>query len=165
PQSREDVDYGTLGVHGQRHMPWDPGQSLLLLPADWLEFKLHRFFPQLGNWNFRVLLICWLVFVPVNVAMVLACYWLLRLFRFDARIAGLTSVLMLIGTTELAYAQVAFQNSQLLLLVTVAYAAAVTWMRNDQSRYVLLSGAAIGTAVLIRTTAVIHALTVGLFLL
>jgi hypothetical protein len=163
--SPEDASHGVLGVTGKRYVFYDPGQSLLMLPADWFATKLYPFFENFEFDAFRVQIVSWLVFVPLNVMLVLACFWLLRLFGFEERVAALSSLLMLLGTTVLFYAQVQFQNNQLLLFVTIGQVAILAWAQNPRARFLLLSGAALGAAVLTRTTAIIHVFTVGLFLL
>ena len=35
---------GTLGVQGKRYYFYDLGQSILMLPADWVGTRLHSFF-------------------------------------------------------------------------------------------------------------------------
>jgi hypothetical protein len=161
----EDASHGVLGVGGKRYVFYDPGQSLLMLPADWFGSKLYRFFKSYKFNTFRVQIVSWLVFVPLNVMLVLACFWLLRLFGFSEQLAAISSLLMLLGTTALFYAQVQFQNNQLLLLVTIGQASILAWTQNPRARFLLLSGAALGAAVLVRTTAIIHVFTVGVFLL
>src|SRR5262245_49749033 len=42
PRSREDIEFGVIGRSGQRVIFYDPGQSVLMLPADWLAAKLNR---------------------------------------------------------------------------------------------------------------------------
>jgi hypothetical protein len=104
------------------------------------------------------------VFVPLNVAVVVACYWLLRLFEFEERVASLTSIAWLLGTTVLPYVQVPQQNNQILLFVLISYAAVLAYIHCQQPRFLLLSGVAVGVAFLIRMTSVIYGLTVLLFL-
>ncbi|MBV8506499.1 MAG: hypothetical protein JOZ11_11930, partial [Alphaproteobacteria bacterium] len=115
--------------------------------------------------QFRRALVAWLVFIPLNVLTVLACYWLLRLLEIRAHLAALTALAWLLGTTVLPYAQVPFQNNQVLLFVTLSYACVLARARTGKPLYGVLSGAAAGFALLVRATAAIHVLTIGLFLL
>ena len=123
-----------------------------MLPADWLGTKLHNIFPQQDSEYLRRMVVNWLVFVPLNVAAVVACFWLLRLFEFQERIAGLASITWLLSTTVLHYAQVSQQNNQVLLFVTLGYAAALACVRGRHYLFAVLSGLALGTALLIRQT-------------
>ncbi|MEQ9373134.1 MAG: hypothetical protein RIG63_29550 [Coleofasciculus chthonoplastes F3-SA18-01] len=164
PSSWQDPSAGVIGVGGKRYITYDVGQSLLMLPGDWLGTKLHQSFPKLGLEDMRYLVVNFLIFLPLNVAAVVSCFWLLRLFNFEEQIAGLTSIVWLISTTVLHYAQVPFQNNQVLLFVTIGYAAALACIRHGRPRFALISGLALGAALLIRMTSVIHILTVFLFL-
>jgi hypothetical protein len=153
-----------FGVGGKRYVLYDPGQSMLMIPGDWLGTQLHQSFPEVGARDLRRLAVTFLIFLPLNIAVVLSGFWLLRLFNFEEKIAGLTSIIWLIGTTVLPYAQIPFQNNQILLFVTLGYASALACVLRGQPRLALLSGLATGAALLIRITTTIHALTIALFL-
>ncbi|NES82152.1 MAG: hypothetical protein F6K10_12550 [Moorea sp. SIO2B7] len=161
---RGDIKAGIMGVDGKRYIAYEQGQSLLMLPGDWVGTQLHQFFPTIPSKEFRSWVVNFLIFIPLNVAVVVSCFWLLRLFEFEERIAGLTSILFLLGTTVLHYAQVNQHNNQVLLLTTIGYAAALAYVRRDRPFFAWLSGLALGGSVLIRITSVIHGLTVIMFL-
>lgn len=135
-----------------------------MFPGDWLGTQLHQWFPGIPSKDLRDLVVNFLIFIPLNVAAVVSCFWLLRLFDFDERIAGLTTLTWLLGTTVLHYAQVHQHNNQVLLFVIIGYAAALSYVLHKQPRFALISGLALGGTVLIRITSTIHALTVLLFL-
>ena len=141
------------------------GQSLLMVPGDWIATQLHKLFPRQTPVFLTGLVVNFLIFIPLNVATVVSCFWLLRLFDFSERIAGLSSITWLLGTTVLHYAQINQQNNQVLLFVTLGYATALAYLRSHQPRFILFSGLALGAAFLIRITSVIYGLTVLLFLL
>jgi hypothetical protein len=164
PQVRGQLGAGVQGVGGRRYIAYDVGQSMLMLPGDWLGTQLHRWFPNLTSEVLRHLTVNWLIFVPLNVAAVVACFWLLRLFEFSDRIAGLTSIFWLISTTVLHYAQFPQQNNQVLLFVTVGYAAALACVHRRSPRFAIFSGLALGAALLIRMSSIIHVFTVFVFL-
>lgn len=164
PVSRSDIRAGILGVGGKRYIPYDLGQSMLMVPGDWLGTKLHPWFPKIGETDLRRLVVNFLIFVPLNVAAVVSCFWLLRLLDFEEQIAGLGSLVWLLGTTVLHYAQVHQQNNQVLLLATLGYATALAYVKRERPQFVLLSGLALGAALLIRITSVIHAFSVLSFL-
>jgi hypothetical protein len=166
PQSREEIFalVGVLGAGGKRYIPYEPGQSLLMLPADWLGTQLHPWFPKIGERDFRGLIVNFLTFVPLNVAAVVSCFWLIKLFGFEERIASLASITWLLGTTFLHYAQVHQQNNQVLLFVILGYAAALSYIRYQAPRWAILSGVASGASLLIRTTAAFNVFTVFFFL-
>ena len=163
PKVRGDIRFGIRGVGGKRYIFYKPGQALLMLPGDWLGTQLHRFFPIMESKQWRDLAVNFFVFIPLNVAAVVSCFWLLKLFGFSERIAGLTSITWLLGTTFFYYAQVQHQNNQILLFVTLGYATALACVRNRHSLFAILSGLALGAALLIRQTSIIHVFSVFLF--
>lgn len=161
---RGDIRAGILGVDGKRYIAYEQGQSMLMLPGDWLGTQLHRWFPGIAEKDLRDLVVNFLIFVPLNVATVLSCFWLLRLLDFEERIAGLTSILLLLGTTVLHYAQVHQHNNQVLLFVTIGYASVLAFIKQERPHFLILGGLALGASVLLRITNLLHGLTVGLFL-
>jgi hypothetical protein len=60
---------------------------------------------------------------------------------------------------------VAFQNNQVLLFVIVAHAAILAWTQTKRYSFLIVSGLAIGAALLLRASSLIHVMTIGLFLL
>jgi hypothetical protein len=156
--------FSTVGTNGTRRIFWDTGQSILMLPGDWLGTKLQRWV-HAGPRSVRTAVVSWLVFMPLNVAMVLACFWLLRLFGSSEQLAAIASLIWLLATTALPYAQIAFQNNQVLLFVIVAHAAILGWVQTRRHWLIVASGLAAGAALLVRASCVIHVFTIGLFLL
>jgi hypothetical protein len=149
---RGDIRAGIMGVGGKRYIAYEQGQSMLMLPGDWLGTQMHRLFPSIEEKDWRDLVVNFLIFVPLNIAVVVSCFWLLRLFDFEERIAGLTSIILLLGTTVLHYAQVHQHNNQVLLFVTIGYACALAFVKQERPRFLLLGGLALGAAVLLRIT-------------
>ncbi|MEP0869331.1 hypothetical protein NDA01_05925 [Trichocoleus desertorum AS-A10] len=164
PKVRGDIRFGVMGAGGKRYIAYEVGQSMLMLPGDWVGTQLHRLFPAIDSFQWRTLAVNFLIFIPLNAAAVVACFWLLRLFNFDEQVAGLTSATLFLATTVLHYAQIPQHNNQLLLLVTLGYAAALAYIHHRQRYFVLLSGLALGAALLIRSTSTLHVVTVLLFL-
>ena len=164
PKVRGDIRFGVIGADGDRYIGYETGQSFLMLPADWVGTRLHRLWPTVPAKTLRQWSVNVLTFIPINIAVVLAAFWLLKLLQFEEKIAALASLTLLLGTTVLHYAQVHQHNNQLLLLTTLGYATAIAYVKNKKSFWLLIGGAALGMAVFIRVTSMIHALTVGLFL-
>jgi hypothetical protein len=164
PKIRGDIRFGVVGVDENRYIAYETGQSFLMLPADWLGSRLHHVWPVVPEETLRQWSVNLLVFIPLNIALVLAAFWLLKLFHFESRIAELASLTLLLGTTVLHYAQVHQHNNQLLLLTTLGYATAIAYVQHRQNFWPTLSGMALGLAVFIRVTSMIHAMTVVLFL-
>ena len=149
----------------ERYIAYEQGQSLLMLPGDLLGTWLHYLFPAIPEKNWRQLVVSFLIFIPLNIAAVVTCFWLLKEFGFNERIAQLGSVIFFLGTTFLHYAQIHQQNNQLLLFVMIGYVAALAYSFSKNPSLAFMSGLALGGAMLMRITSLIHALSVFLFFL
>jgi hypothetical protein len=165
PRIRGDIRFGVVGVGGKRYIAYDLGQSMLMLPGDWLGTQLHRWLPALDEEYLRELTVSLLIFVPLNVAAVIACFWLLRLLGFEEGLAGLSSITWFLGTTALHYAQLHQQNNQILLFSILGYGAALAYVLRQRPYWAFLSGLVAGAAILMRFTSLIHSLTMALFLI
>ena len=165
PRIRGDIRFGVVGADNRRYIAYDPGQAMLMLPGDWLGAQLHQWFPSLDETKLREFAVSFLIFVPLNTAIVASCYWLLTLFGFSEQIAGLSSIAWLLGTTMLHYAQVHQQNNQLLFFVGLGYAAALAYILRKHPYFALFSGFAMSAALLVRITSLIHIGSVILFFL
>lgn len=168
PNSRLEAGQGVLGRGGKRYIPYDVGQSLLMLPGDWLGSQLHKVVPQQNEEYLRQIVVSWVIFLPLNVILIIACFLLLKKLDFSEEVAGISSIILLLSTTVLHYAQSPQQNNQILLFVVLGYAAILASLKTHKSIYkylfVFLSGLALGASILIRQTSVIHMLTVFVFL-
>lgn len=165
PLSRKDTQHGIVGRNGKRVIFYDPRQSFLMAPADWLGTHLARVGAVTDAKGLRIWTINWLVFQPLNVALVLLCFWTMRLLGFELRLAALASLLWLIATTVLPYSQIDWQNNQVLLFSLLSIALCLRSRSSAHRGWVIASGAAAGAAVLMRASAVFHLITAGLFLL
>jgi hypothetical protein len=165
PLSRKDTQHGIVGLDGHRVIFYDPGQSFLMLPIDWIGTQLANLRWSQDTKGVRVWVLNWLLFQPLNVALVLVCFWTMRLLGFEARLAALSSFLWLVGTTVLPYAQITWQNHQVLLFSLLSIALILKSRHSGARGLLLASGAAAGLAVLTRTSAMFHLLTAGLLLL
>lgn len=165
PIVRGDIRFGVEGADSNRYIAYETGQSFLMLPADWIGTQLHRFWPLFSEQTARNIAVNILTFIPVNLALVLTTYWLLRLFSFTTNVSVSGGLLLLLGTTALHYAQVHQHNNQLLLLTLLGYATAIKYLQTQQWKWSFLSGLVLGIAIWIRVTSVIHAVSVLLFLL
>ncbi len=177
PFVQGDVRAGVIGKDGRRYISWDLGQSILMLPSDWIGTQIHKLMPAESEIKLRHTVISYLTFVPLNVAAIVACYWLITLFGFQEKTAGLASIVCLLCTTILHYSQEHQQVNQVLLFVLIGYASALTYvkthvktrvekdLKQDKNYFVILSGLAASAAFLIRMSSAIHAATILLFLL
>jgi hypothetical protein len=161
------ITVGVLGREGKRYIPYDVGQPLLMLPGDWLGTQLHKAFPNQNDIYFREIIVRWVTFIPLNIALIAACFWLLKVFKFTERVAAFSSITTLLGTTVLYYAQSSQQNNQVLLFVVLAYACAIVATQAQSQLknhiFLLLSGLSGGAAFLLRQTSILHLLTIFIF--
>jgi hypothetical protein len=160
---RGDLQVGVIGVGGKRYLSYDLGQSILMLPSDWIGTQIHNFFPNAPLKDLRQAVVSYSVFVPLNIAAVVACFWLLKLMNFEEEIAALTAVAWLICTTVLAYSQEPQQNNQVLLFVTLGYGFLLAYIKYGQARFTMMSGFAASAALMIRSSSFIHVLTIMIF--
>jgi hypothetical protein len=165
PTSRYEIEYGVVGTSGERLVFYDPGQSLLMVPWDWLATQLSPHIKRLSPKDLSEVLLVWTLFLPINVAVVLSAFWLLVGLRIEPRLAALSTLLWLLGTTVLPYAQIPFQNNQVLLCVLLAHAALLQWVTTRRTYLLIVSGVATAASLLVRTTAAIHVVTIGLFVI
>ncbi|MBO9998647.1 MAG: hypothetical protein J7641_06495 [Cyanobacteria bacterium SID2] len=169
PTVRREEEAGVLGVNGKRYIAYDLGQSLIMLPGDWLGTQIPKWLSlNLSNYQAEVvrnLVIRFLILVPLNAAVVAAVFWLVKLFGFPETTAALSSLLTLLGTTVFHYAQSAQQNNQVLLFVVLGYAAALAAILNRKYWLAVVSGIVLGMTMLIRVSSFIHVATVFSFFL
>ncbi|WP_375329502.1 glycosyltransferase family 39 protein [Microcystis sp. BLCC-F210] len=164
PLSRLDNTIGNLSRDGKRYHAYEVGQSLLMLPGDWLGTTIHQLIPRIPEELSRRFVVNWLIFVPINIAVVISAYYLLIKLEFSEKIATISSITWLLTTTVLNYAQNNQQNNQVLLFVILAYIAIFNYLKNNKIINIYLSGVALGCAFLVRTTSIIHIATTLLFL-
>ncbi|NQZ64703.1 MULTISPECIES: hypothetical protein [Crocosphaera] len=162
---RGDIRFGVIGANEKRYIAYEQGQSLLMLPGDWIGTQLSKVFPILEEEEWRELMVSFLIFIPINIAVVVSGYWLLNLFDFPDKVAAISSLLLLLATTVLHHAQVHQQNNQILALIIVGYAGVLGFIKTQKYPLLFWSGLALGGTILIRITCILHVFTVGCFLL
>jgi hypothetical protein len=159
-----EPDFNVI-IDGKRYIPYDLGQPMLMLPIDYLGSQLGLWLPsELTRAKFSEAIISFLVFIPINLCVVLVCFWILRQFNLSERISALACLTWLLGTTVLHYSAVHQQNNQVLLFVLFGYGAGLCYIRKQQFRFSVLSGLSLGAAFLTRITSAIDACCVFLFL-
>ena len=164
PYSRLDNTIGSLSRDGKRYYAYEVGQPLLMLPGDWLGTTIHQLIPRIPEELSRRFVVNWLIFVPINIAVVISAYYFLIKLEFSEKIATISSITWLLTTTVLNYAQNNQQNNQVLLFVILTYIAIFNYLKNNKIINIYLSGVALGCAFLVRTTSIIHIATTLLFL-
>jgi len=154
-----------ININERNYIPYDLGQPMLMLPGDWLAEKLSQNFKlEQERQYFREAVVSFLIFVPLNLLAVLTCFQFLQLLGYDQRVAGLSSIVWLLGTSVLFYSSFHQQNNQILLFVLTSYQAALAYAIKDNKYLATLSGISLGIAFLIRVTSILHAVSLVVFL-
>ena len=152
-------------VNDKKYIPYDLGQSMLMLPGDWLGEHLGKGFEnELVKEHFREIVVSFLIFIPINLLTILTCFRFLCLLNYSETIAGLSSLVWLIRTSVLFYSSFHQQNNQILLFVLVSYQAALMYVLKNQKLWAILSGAALGFAFIIRITNILYVASILTFL-
>ena len=156
-----------IQVNNRNYIPYDLGQSMLMLPGDLLGTKLSQSLnltDEAESQQFREAVISFLIFLPINLLTILTCFKLLLHFGYSEEIAGLSSIVFLLGTTVLFYSSLHQQNNQILLFVLLSYQAALAYVVQQKKQLAIASGIALGIAFLIRITSVLYVLSILIFL-
>ncbi|WP_019507050.1 glycosyltransferase family 39 protein [Pleurocapsa sp. PCC 7319] len=155
-----------ISVNDKKYIPYDLGQSILMLPGDWLGEQLGQSIKnELIREHFRGAIVSFLIFVPLNLLAVLTCFRFLRLLNYSEKVSGLSSLVWLIGTSILFYSSFHQQNNQILLFVLLSYQAALMYLIKNKKYWAILSGVALGFTFIIRITNIIYVASILLFLI
>jgi hypothetical protein len=148
--------FGIPGRNGIRQAWYGIGQSLVLLPLDWLvETAVSPVLVRAGldatrRKQVAELAIAFLMQTVLTACVLVLAHRLLLTFGFShtASVAG--SLALLFATTCLAYVQSAQENLLLLALALAALAAIDAWRRDGRRRWPSAAGMACGFALLVR---------------
>ena len=155
-----------INVNNKNYIPYDLGQSMLMLPGDWLGEQLGRGIKdELKRQHFREAIVSFLIFIPLNLLAILTCFRFLKLLKYSEKIAGLSSLIWSIATSVLFYSNFHQQNNQILLFVLVSYQMALAYAIERKKVLAILSGAALGFAFTIRITNILYMVGVLIFLI
>src|SRR5271168_1814010 len=164
------TDYPDFGIHGRNgklYGWYGIGQSLLMLPADVVGTYLDRL-PVFGDYDadpsVRNIFVSYTTDILICVLSALVCFRLLGLFGFSVnhQIAG--ALALIFCTTFLHYTQNMMENNYILLLTLTGLTFQYQWLRNDDSRALLIGSLALGANLLTRLTTGMDLLAVFLFL-
>ena len=155
-----------ININSKNYVPYDLGQSMLMLPGDWLGTKLSQ---NLNNeterTRFREAVVSFVIFLPLNLLAVLSCFRLLKLFGYSQKLAEFSSVVWLLCTTVFFYTTFHQQNNQTLLFVLLGYQTSLAYIATEKKNLAIFSGVALGIAFLIRITNILHVSSLLLFLI
>lgn len=143
--------FGLPGRDGVIHTWYGPGQSLVMLPADFVAAALERFVGSpAARLQVRSAVVATLTFPALNATTVLLVYlWLGQLgFRPRTSLAGAMSFLL--GSSFLHFAQVHMENSLLSFLLFADAVCLGCWVASGRRRWLAAAAGCVALAVLVR---------------
>jgi hypothetical protein len=165
-------EYPEFGVHGRNGslQSWyGIGQSLLMLPADFLGTFIQKshVFDRYGDTDptVRDIVVTSLTQIFVTVLTALACFKLLRQFAFSVNQSTAGVLAFLLATTHLHYTQNMMENNYICLLTLTGFAFEYEWLRTGSKRALLIGTGALGLNLLTRLTTGLDLLASALFVL
>jgi hypothetical protein len=167
----EYPEFGLHGRGGKLYAWYGIGQSLLMLPADfvgsaashlplWSKYTSSETDPAI-----RSIIVSISTNIFVNVFTALAAFHLLGLLGFSTRESVAGTLGLLCATTHLHYAQNMTENNYILLLTITGFALQYKWLKTGDRRALLWGAAALGLNLLTRITTALDIVGVGCFLL
>ena len=164
-------EYPEFGLHGRggRLYSWyGIGQSLLMLPADfvgtwishWKIFSNYQDDPAI-----RSIVVSCGTNILINVLTALVAFQFLRQLRFGVKESILGVLALLFCTTHLHYTQNMQENNYIMLLTLAGFSFQYKWLRTGSESALLVGSFALGLNLLTRITTALDIAAVGLFLL
>src|SRR5215469_9069338 len=164
----EYPEFGLPGRGGQIFSQYGIGQSLLLLPADFVATWIaswHVFSGYQDDPAVRSIFVSYTISILVNVLTAWITFRLLRQLRFEVRESVLGVLALLFCTTHLHYTQNMQENNYIMLLTLIGFSYQYEWLRSGSLRALLVGSAAIGFNLLTRLTTGLDLVAAGIFLL
>lgn len=151
-------EFGLRGRGGKIYSWYGIGQSLLMLPADfigtwishWSMFSEYEDDPAI-----RAIVVSYLTGILVNVLTALITFRFLRQLRFGVRESVLGVLALLFCTTHLHYTQNMTENNYILLLTLTGFSFEYEWLRTGSQRALFWGSLALGLNLLTRLTTVL----------
>jgi hypothetical protein len=165
-------EYPEFGVHGRggKLYGWfGMGQSLLMLPADFVGTWIERL-PVFDDYNgndpsVRNIFVTYTTNILINVLTALVCLRFLQLLGFSVK-EGVAGVLaLLFCTTHLHYTQNMMENNYIMLLTLTGLTFQFEWVKTGSKRALLIGSAAFGLNLLTRLTTGLDLIAAGVFVL
>ncbi len=164
----EYPEFGLHGRGGQIFSWYGIGQSLLMLPADWIGTWIShwRIFAEYeDDPAVRSIVVSYSTNILVNVLTALIAFRFLRQLRFDAREAVAGALALLFCTTHLHYTQNMMENNYIMLLTLVGFSYQYEWLQSGNRRALFWGSAALGLNLLTRVTTALDLMAAGVFLI
>ncbi len=163
--SSNDKALGVTGRDGKKYVTWGIGQSLVMLPADIISYKLTDGIKinEKTLDKIRAGLVTYLTFIPINVLSIIISFLFLQHLGFNKGQSLCGAMGLLFGTMFLAYAQSHQENSLMFLLTLSGYLLNLVWITSNSAFFLFLGACALGFNILVRVTAFIDIFSVSLF--
>lgn len=160
-------EFGLRGRGGKIYSWYGIGQSLLMLPADfigtwishWSMFSEYEDDPAI-----RAIVVSYLTGILVNVLTALITFRFLRQLRFGVRESVLGVLALLFCTTHLHYTQNMTENNYILLLTLTGFSFEYEWLRTGSQRALFWGSLALGLNLLTRLTTVLDVMAGAVFI-
>jgi hypothetical protein len=161
-------EFGLRGRGGKIYSWYGIGQSLLMLPADfigtwishWSMFSEYEDDPAI-----RAIVVSYLTGILVNVLTALITFRFLRQLRFGVRESVLGVLALLFCTTHLHYTQNMTENNYILLLTLTGFSFQYEWLGTGSQRALFWGSLALGLNLLTRLTTVLDVMAGAVFIL
>ncbi len=164
-------EYPEFGLHGRggRLYSWyGIGQSLLMLPSDFLGTWIAHW-PIFSEYeddpSVRSIVVSYLTSILVNVFTALAAFRFLRQLRFGMKESVAGVLALMFCTTHLHYTQNMMENNYIMLLTLTGFSFQYEWLRTDSRRALFWGCCALGLNLLTRLTTGLDLIAAGVFVL
>jgi hypothetical protein len=164
----EYPEFGLHGRGGQLYSWYGIGQSLVMLPADWVGTWIAgwKVFSGYGDDPaVRSIVVSYSTSILVNVLTALIGFHLLRQLRFSVRESVLGVLALVFCTTHLHYTQNMMENNYIMLLTLAGFSFQYEWLRTGNQRALFVGSAALGLNLLTRLTTGLDLMAAGAFIL
>ncbi len=164
----EYPEFGLHGRGGQLYSWYGIGQSLLMLPADFLGtwIAAWKVFSGYGDDPaVRSIVVSYSTNILVNVLTALIGFRLLRQLCFSVRESVLGMLALMFCTTHLHYTQNMMENNYIMLLTLTGFSFQYEWLRTGSPRALLLGSTALGLNLLTRLTTGLDLIAAGILIL
>jgi hypothetical protein len=163
----EYPEFGLHGRGGQVFSWYGIGQSLLMLPVDFVATPVSHwrmFADYEDDPAVRSILVSYSTNILVSVLTALIAFRFLRQLRFGVNEAIVGVLALLLCTTHLHYTQNMQENNYIMLLTLAGFSYQCDWLRTGSGRALFLGSAALGLNLLTRVTTGLDLLAAGIFL-
>jgi hypothetical protein len=161
-------EFGIVGRDGEIHAWYGIGQSLVMLPADFIgSLLVGQTTPEPASLAGRIkhAFVVYATFPLLTAGCVVLGYAVLLQLGLGLKASALGAMGMLFGTTLLQWTQVNQENNLTLLYFLGTLVACLRWLATGRLGYMALAGCTAGLALLTRLPTVFETAAIGLLVL